>query len=554
MVTFKSNIKGYKFKEFKVPYQHNAPWPTMRGDIQNSGRLKDLKWRGGSSTGNEVFHFSTGNAIFSTPVIDAEERIFVGSADHYFYALDPHKGKELWRFDAGEIIDCAGCIDKDNTVYAATGSSKIHAFSPDGVERCSYNNLVGRNNDIDPTTIITLRLLKYDKNSRIAVELNPKSIKIEADPYYKHRMELQSDGRTLNIIANKMLKLGTEYAITITVSYITDKGLTKSLKSNIKFKTRNPPQMASILSNEMQTYRIVDMAIPQPTIVPSLDQIGLASLYIPFSIIDADRENNTFYAFAVQKFGEVGVPLQRISLYAFTGRVQDDYFQMDCRNCEYEITAFAIPLDLFRIGGFLRTDGSVAKGGSMVIEKDWGGGMISLFRDLAVNSPISPKNLCRMLRIGGLKQFLKASKNFFPALLRQLVRGTWQTWGLLNKNNKLLGVGTFRLEPIENEKDLLIKSIVVERFELDLENRRVIAELKVPKRVDSFETVISIILVDKISKIMIPVNYNTVIKRLDLKNNKKRVEIPLTRELLAQLSTLKAFLMADIYPIRELEF
>ena len=104
------------------------------------------------------------------------------------------------------------------------------------------------------------------------------------------------------------------------------------------------------------------MAIPQPTIVPSLDQIGLASLNIPFALIESDPEEKTFSAFAVQKFGEVGVPQKRISRYAFTGKVVDDYFLMDCKNCEFEITAFSIPLDLFRISGFLRPGGTGVDG------------------------------------------------------------------------------------------------------------------------------------------------------------------------------------------------
>ena len=144
MTFINKNIREYKYKSFEDPYQENAPWPNMRGDIKNSGRLRDLKWKGKSNTASEVIHFQTANAIYSTPIIDAEERIYIGSADHYFYAFDPHKGRELWKFDAGEIIDSAGCIDKDNTVYIATGSSKIHAFTPEGKEKWTFDNLVNR--------------------------------------------------------------------------------------------------------------------------------------------------------------------------------------------------------------------------------------------------------------------------------------------------------------------------------------------------------------------------------------------------------------------------
>ena len=141
MTFVNKKITGYTFLKYEDPYQENAPWPSMRGDLKNSGRLRALEWKGKSSTATEVIHYQTGNAIFSTPIIDAQERIFVGSADHYFYAFDPQQGKELWKFDAGEIIDSAGCIDKEGNVYIATGCAKIHAFTPEGKEKYTYDIL-----------------------------------------------------------------------------------------------------------------------------------------------------------------------------------------------------------------------------------------------------------------------------------------------------------------------------------------------------------------------------------------------------------------------------
>ena len=36
-----------------------------------------------------VKSFATGHPIFSTPIIDANERVYIGSADKTFYAIDP---------------------------------------------------------------------------------------------------------------------------------------------------------------------------------------------------------------------------------------------------------------------------------------------------------------------------------------------------------------------------------------------------------------------------------------------------------------------------------
>ncbi len=851
MTFINKNIREYKYSSFKNPYQVNAPWPTMRGDMKNSGRLADLKWKGKSDIASEVIHFHTGNAIFSTPIIDAKERIYLGSADHYFYAFDPHKGRELWKYDAGEIIDCAGCIDKDNTVYIATGCSKIHAFTPEGKEKWTYDNLVNRRKeqftfssnfwfeanivlgpgdgaiyvanddfflykmttdgkiiwgyrtgfmvwsapsfwkdgtvysagfdhilyalemnsgkikwkkdlhgalvgspaisetgilyqtsfngsiyalncqngakiweyktgshvyasaaisldntvyfgstngtfyalngktgkikwtyyigdpirasasigpdpeakvpyliyfgggdgkvyalepngnprwiydtlllasntdypninasvalghyglcvacstgdvvyipydtyqkegaagfevstekqteevgtfwhyvtpggslqktplkdgvqDIDPTNIITLRLILHEKMGLVPVNLISKSIKIEAQPNFKHRIEIQSDLVTMNIISKRILETNTEYILNIKGKFVDPLSQTKSISSKLRFKTRNPPQMASILSSENKTFKIVHMAVPQPSIVPSLDQIGLASLTIPFSVVTSDYENKTFSAFAVQKFGEVGVPQKRISLYAFSGKVKDDYFQMDCRNCEFEITSFTIPLDIFRISGFLRKDGTVARGSNLLIEKDWHGNLFNLMRDLGKNSPVSISMLLSHLKSGGLKQFFKAGLTFFPALLRQLFRGTWQSWGILNQNNKLTGVGTYRLEPIKNEKESIKEKVHIVKFEKDPIKNQIIAEINIPNKFDEWEIPISILIVEKSKGLPIPINYTTALKKETIREGKKRIILSIPKSKKLKNKQFVAYLMADIYPIKQL--
>lgn len=851
MTFINKNITGYKFSNYDDPYQENAPWPSMRGDIKNSGSLRDLKWKGKSTTASEIVHYPTGNAIFSTPIIDANDIIYVGSADHIFYALDPHSKKELWRDTHGEIIDSAGCIGKDGSIYIGSGDGKVHAYSPDGKKlwindilknrvkeqftfssnywfeanivfgpdgalyvanddfflykmtpdgkiiwgyrtgfmiwsaasfwkdgtvyiagfdhllyaldmntgelkwksdtrgslvgspaigengtiyqtsfngnvfavchktgairwkvetgshvyasvaispediiyvgstngtfyaiegksgkvkwtfyigdpirasasigpdpegkspyliyfgggdgkvyaldpegklRWSYNSLIKARNtdypninasialghqglavacstgdvvwipydyylkagaegievgerlaseeqgvfwhyvtpggamnieplknniqDIEPTNIITFRLLIHDDKGLLPAVLKPKTLKIHSQPQFKHRAVIQSDSITVNIIPNGLLKPDQNYKLQISVSYINRQGQNKHINNDLEFKARNPPQMASILSEENQTFKIVFMAIPQPAIVPSLNQIGFASLTIPFSIVESDHENKTFSAYAVQKFAGEGVPQERTSIYAFSGKVEDDYFSMDCQNCEFEITSFKLPMDLFRISGFLRTDGTVARGGNLLIEKDWKGKFVQLMRDASKSSPISIPMLKNHLREGGLKQFIKAAITFFPALFRQLFRGTWQSWGLLNHQNKLTGVGTFRLEPIPNEKEKKLKKIKVEKFEVDLPNRIIEAEVIIPEEEDDIENIVSILLVDSKRVGTLPINYNNAIAYKDLGNGRKQVTLSIPKFIKLESNKFKAILMVDIYPIQKIE-
>ncbi len=106
--------------------QPDAPWPTFRRDVQNNGRSplpaiyqNDQPW-----------FFQTGKGIFSTPVIDEEGIIYIGSADHNFYAINPD-GSEKWRFETGELIDSAAALPRPDaegihTVYVPSGDGNLY--------------------------------------------------------------------------------------------------------------------------------------------------------------------------------------------------------------------------------------------------------------------------------------------------------------------------------------------------------------------------------------------------------------------------------------------
>ncbi len=89
------------------PVAPEAPWPTFRRDAANNGRspLPAIY------QGDQPWSFQTAKGIFSSPVIDESGVIYVGSADHNFYALNAD-GSEKWRFTTGEIIDSAAAIPR----------------------------------------------------------------------------------------------------------------------------------------------------------------------------------------------------------------------------------------------------------------------------------------------------------------------------------------------------------------------------------------------------------------------------------------------------------
>lgn len=110
---------------YEVPVAPGAPWPSFRRDHRNTGRSPvPAVYQGG-----RPWVFRTGKGIFSTPVIDEAGVAYVGSADHYFYAVNPN-GTLRWRFKTGELIDSAGILHRPDP---KTGIPAVTFGSGDGI-------------------------------------------------------------------------------------------------------------------------------------------------------------------------------------------------------------------------------------------------------------------------------------------------------------------------------------------------------------------------------------------------------------------------------------
>ncbi len=118
-----------------------AGWPSMRGNHANDGRARTQAESHSSACPR---HFPTGNAVFSTPIIGPDERIYVGSADHNFYAFDPLAGKQLWSFPTREVIDSAACLAADGRLYLPSGDACLYGLDLDGQEQWRFDLLAER--------------------------------------------------------------------------------------------------------------------------------------------------------------------------------------------------------------------------------------------------------------------------------------------------------------------------------------------------------------------------------------------------------------------------
>ncbi|MCB1217143.1 PQQ-binding-like beta-propeller repeat protein [bacterium] len=110
----------------------------------------------GPQTNNELWTFTTGDQVQSSPTIAADGTIYVCSQDNSLYAINPD-GSLAWSYATGDSITrCAPAVAADGTIYVCGLDNKLHAVNPDGSGKWTYTS----GNDIISGPVI-------DMNNRI---------------------------------------------------------------------------------------------------------------------------------------------------------------------------------------------------------------------------------------------------------------------------------------------------------------------------------------------------------------------------------------------------
>jgi outer membrane protein assembly factor BamB len=108
--------------DYGVPLAPSSPWPKFRRTARQDGRAPVVA----GANGRAPWRFPTGKGIFSSPVIDGEGTVYIGSASGVFHAID-HDGVERWSVTTGEIIDSAALLDDKGRVYFGSGDGRLYA-------------------------------------------------------------------------------------------------------------------------------------------------------------------------------------------------------------------------------------------------------------------------------------------------------------------------------------------------------------------------------------------------------------------------------------------
>ncbi|MFP3871731.1 MAG: PQQ-binding-like beta-propeller repeat protein [Candidatus Aenigmatarchaeota archaeon] len=119
----------------------DSSWPMFGYDQYRTGRspvdTSHIK-------GEERWAFETGDSIVSSPVMDGDDTIYVGSDDGNLYAVYPN-GTERWNYSMGDNVrSTPAVVGNDGTIYVGSMSelpphgSSLNAIYPNGTKKWSY--------------------------------------------------------------------------------------------------------------------------------------------------------------------------------------------------------------------------------------------------------------------------------------------------------------------------------------------------------------------------------------------------------------------------------
>jgi len=108
----------------------DSAWPMFRHDAQRTGRTTAF----GTEVGKEKWIFDTDGPITSSPVIDENGIVYVGSSDNNLYAIDGETGYPEWIYLTGGRIKSSPAIDDNGILYVGSSDKKMYAFDLNNID------------------------------------------------------------------------------------------------------------------------------------------------------------------------------------------------------------------------------------------------------------------------------------------------------------------------------------------------------------------------------------------------------------------------------------
>ena len=106
----------------------DSSWPMFQHDVRHTGLSPYGK------SGNwfkEKWNTDIGSMVFSSPAIDENGVIYIGSNNWYLYAINPN-GTLKWSYKTGGGIKSSPIIAEDRTIIVGSENGKLYAINSNG--------------------------------------------------------------------------------------------------------------------------------------------------------------------------------------------------------------------------------------------------------------------------------------------------------------------------------------------------------------------------------------------------------------------------------------
>ena len=281
--------------------------------------------------GTELWSYDTGDPVRSSPVLGRAPKgdgkiVYVGSSNGVLYALDAETGKRRWSFDT--TPGKAGLSDRnDLNGSPALGKRGVYIGGEHGRvwfvpydfcrksdhKRCTTDpspefrptvtrtfavtpggtTLRGSTENVPAATTLAARLVVRRDGETIDAAIDPASLSVTAKPSFTFTSELSGDGHFLFIRPDAILKPETDYRVQMSGAW-TAEGANGTFSKTLHYVTgplRHKHTFPAIPSGEVQAIELTRLALPQPALLPSVNQIGFDSYDLIAGWLTPQRSN-----------------------------------------------------------------------------------------------------------------------------------------------------------------------------------------------------------------------------------------------------------------------
>lgn len=366
--------------------------------------------------GTELWRYDTGEPVRSSPVLGRAPRgegriVYVGSSNGKLYALDAETGERRWSFDTTPAsADLADRNDLNGSpglgrrgVYIGGEHGRVWFVPYDYClerrhDRCSRNpkqefggelnrvypvtpggTTIDRSGETVPTsTVLASRLIVrrngITEDARIQPGTDPEAL-VTAKPSFPFSAQLSGDGHYLFIRPDGYLRPSTDYRVRVAGSWV-EGSETGAFGNTLRFRTERavgaePPLTAD--RNTVDALQISRLALPLPSLLPSVNQIGFDSYDLIAGTIARSRPSSNGSGRILMwvvgaRDGEGGgsqVDPEGGFAFPLEGTYRGNEIALNASGVSLEFSFGAVPLRSFDFRGSLARSGGFQPGASL---------------------------------------------------------------------------------------------------------------------------------------------------------------------------------------------